>query len=54
VNEDAFRYNHRDDAGAVFDAVADRAKSVRGGKRGEYYPVGEQGRLRGRGEVEGR
>ncbi len=43
VNEYAFRYNHRDDAGAMFDAVANRAKRVRGGKHGTYSPVGEEG-----------
>lgn len=41
VNEYVFRYNHRDDAQAMFDAVADRAKRVRSGKHGEYSPVGE-------------
>jgi transposase len=41
VNEYAFRYNHRDDPGAMFGAVANRAKKVRSGKHGEYSPVGE-------------
>ncbi|MGI8910026.1 MAG: hypothetical protein ACR2JR_05650 [Rubrobacteraceae bacterium] len=42
VNEYAFRYNHRDDAGAMFDAVAARTKRVRSGKHGGYSPVGKQ------------
>jgi hypothetical protein len=41
VNEYAFRYNHRDDVQAMFDAVAGRAKRVRSGKHGGYSPVGE-------------
>jgi hypothetical protein len=41
VNEYAFRYNHRDDIHAMFEAVADRTKGVRSGKHGEYSPVGE-------------
>src|SRR5215218_1262890 len=41
VNEYAFRYNHRDDAQAMFSAVANRAKKVRSGKHGEYSPIGE-------------
>lgn len=41
VNEYAFRYNHRDDPGAMFSAVASRAKKVRSGKHGEYSPIGE-------------
>ncbi len=41
VNEYAFRYNHRDDAQAMFGAVAERARRVRSGKHGEYSPVGK-------------
>lgn len=41
VNEYAFRYNHRDDAEAMFSAVSGRTKRVRSGKHGEYSPVGE-------------
>lgn len=41
VNEYAFRYNHRDDIHAMFEAVAERTKRVRSGKHGEYSPVGE-------------
>ena len=42
VNKYAFRYNHRDDAEAMFSAIANRAKKVRSGKHGEYSPVGER------------
>jgi len=41
VNEYAFRYNHRDDADALFEAVAGHVKRARSGKHGEYSPVGE-------------
>lgn len=41
VNEYAFRYNHHEDAHAMFDAVPERTKRVRSGKHGEYSPVGE-------------
>jgi hypothetical protein len=43
VNKYAFRYNPRDDAQAMFDAVATRTKRVRSGRHGEYSPVGESG-----------
>ena len=41
ANEYAFRYNHRDDAQAMFDAVCRRTKRVRSGQHGQYSPVGE-------------
>lgn len=41
MNEYAFRYNHRDEPGAMFSMVADRAKKVRNGKHGAYSPVGK-------------
>jgi hypothetical protein len=41
VREREYRYNHRDDALAMFDAVAERAKRVRSGKHGGYSSVGE-------------
>jgi len=41
LNEYAFRYNHCEGVGAMFDAVAGRAKRVRRGKHGNYSPVGE-------------
>ena len=42
VNEHAFRYNHRDDAVAMFSAGSNRAKIAGNGEHGEYSPVGEQ------------
>jgi transposase len=41
VNEYAFRYNHRGDAQAMFNVVANRAQRVRTGKHGKYSPIGE-------------
>ena len=41
MNEYAFRYNHRDDPGAMFSVVANRAQKVRSGRHGKYSPIGE-------------
>ena len=40
IDEYAFRYNHRNDPQAMFDAVGGRVKNVRHGQHGEYSPVG--------------
>ena len=36
------RYNQRDDAYEMFDAVAECTKRVRIGKYGEYPPIGDR------------
>jgi hypothetical protein len=41
VRDSYSRYNHCDDAQAMFDAAAGRAKTVRSGKHGKYSPVGD-------------
>ncbi len=40
INEYAFRYNHRDDAQAMFETVGARVRKVRAGRYGTYAPVG--------------
>jgi transposase-like protein len=40
LNEYAFRYNHRDDAGALYETLRERAKIVRVGQHGKYAPIG--------------
>jgi hypothetical protein len=41
VREYKSRYNHRDDAQAMFDAIMGYTKRVRSGKHGEYSSVRE-------------
>ncbi|MDQ4002040.1 MAG: hypothetical protein M3283_13830, partial [Actinomycetota bacterium] len=43
VNEDAFRYNHREDDQAMFGAVVSRTRKARSGKHGKCSPIGEEG-----------
>lgn len=40
ANEYAFRYNHRDDAQAMFTTVGNRVQKVRDGQFGDYSPLG--------------
>lgn len=40
ANEYSFRYNHRNDAQAMFTTVGQRVKAVRAGQYGEYSPLG--------------
>ena len=40
ANEYAFRYNHRDDAQAMFTTVGNRVQNVRDGQYGDYQPLG--------------
>ena len=40
VNEYAFRYNHRDDAQAMFQTAGQRIQRVRSGKLGKYARLG--------------
>ena len=40
LNEYAFRYNHRDDAEALYETLRGRAKRVRAGQHGQYAPIG--------------
>lgn len=40
LDEYAFRYNHRDDAQAMFQTVGRRVRQVRAGRYGTYSPVG--------------
>jgi transposase len=42
LNEYAFRYNHRDDDGALFQTVGERARKVRAGQHGKYAPIGQE------------
>jgi len=39
VDEYAFRYNHRDDAQAMFVTVGNRVREVRAGRYGQYAPL---------------
>jgi hypothetical protein len=41
IDECSFRYNHRGDAQAMFEAVRGRVLKVRHGRYGAYAPIGQ-------------